>query len=314
MAKFNLLFALLIFAYFDLSSQSQFAPKGAQWWFSFKSSGLIASEGWRHLVYQKDTVVLGKNCKQLALTSYSRYNSTSPYNVFKYNHHVYQSKDSVFVFAGNGWLFRWLTDPLPGRKYVIRQKYNPTSWDFYYNITVDSVKTINVSGVSFKKIWQHGKVIPINGISPGPGGDCPPIYSTIGLETANLDYAQSWGAYDVVGTETICRYRDDNTPTIVFSNPINFCNLITQETTPVEMGNIALKPNPCRDFLYIEGTDFNNTDIQIQIYDFSGRLLKETVTTSAPVIEMDVQDLPMGAYSIYIKGGRSAYRGKFAKI
>ncbi|MEZ4908610.1 MAG: T9SS type A sorting domain-containing protein [Saprospiraceae bacterium] len=82
------------------------------------------------------------------------------------------------------------------------------------------------------------------------------------------------------------------TPTPGYTNNIN--PVLDEETQ-----DIALYPNPCHDFIWIELPD-EYSDITIQLYDIQGRCLKNKNNIDGGIFKIDVSDYNSGIYYLQI--------------
>jgi len=301
----KLLLLPLILSFFALTTaiaQPQIAPPGAEWWYGFKG-GFIYQEGWSHYVYEKDTVLAGMSCKKLIQNYYSRSNDADPYTLFTFSKFIAQKGDSVFIYTDPAWLFRWRTNPAVGSTFEI-QRY---AWSsaLKFNITVDSIKLVNLGGQSIKKIWLKGTS------NSGIGGGIAVVYDKIGPEYGDFDYAQCWGALDCYPA-TLCKYEDNQFPLYEFASSV--CGLITETNTPNQAGFLPVHPNPCHDILFIDVPKLEPTNLDLMLFDQTGKLLKTLEFPFSNTLEVQTGDLLPGLYQFQLAGKNSVYSGRFVKL
>ncbi len=79
--------------------------------------------------------------------------------------------------------------------------------------------------------------------------------------------------------------------------------------TIIEESILEIYPNPTDDILYIKVHDNIETELNVFIYDMTGRLLIEK-TNKIGFFEVSVGHLPMGMYSVKIRTGNTVYNRK----
>ena len=75
-----------------------------------------------------------------------------------------------------------------------------------------------------------------------------------------------------------------------------------------------LYPNPTYDLLQIQLNNPQQLKAVVEVYNLSGALeLKQILNEKAPVISLDVGDLPKGLHLIKLIVGSNVYLDKFVK-
>ena len=73
-------------------------------------------------------------------------------------------------------------------------------------------------------------------------------------------------------------------------------------------------PNPITgDRLYIENSPFDGDDIELLLFDLTGRLLMRQQLGKANATELDVTSLPKGIYLLNLIKGKEKYNYKIVK-
>ena len=97
----------------------------------------------------------------------------------------------------------------------------------------------------------------------------------------------------------------------VFTDRI--CQGVFEEFAVVD-GGIVLYPNPSYDLLHIQLNNPQQLKTIVEVYNLSGALeLKQIINEKAPVISLDVGNLPTGLHLIKLIVGSSVYLEKFVK-
>lgn len=101
-----------------------------------------------------------------------------------------------------------------------------------------------------------------------------------------------------------------------FDNDFNYNNkvLITNDlptsvNDKISYDNLKIYPNPSTDFIKLEGNILSSNEINIKIYNMSGKLIKEQTLPSNELI--NVKDLSAGSYMILINSDNNFYNLPF---
>ena len=308
----SILFLLVLFLAAQtphrLDGQTTFAPSGAEWWYGFRG-GFIQVEGWTHFIYEKDTVAFARPCKKIAGTTFLRFiDSGDPYQVSqKPPLFFHQTGDSIFVLAGDTWMFRWRTSPMPGDTFNIQVSNNPNG--FVYHVTVDSVVAATFNNQTINKIYIYAE-----GASPGQLGNSGHalLYDKFGSAFGDFFFYQCWGLLDCYPS-SLCKYKDDNFPLYEFSSPVCDGTQVSGASETAAIPGIKASPNPCTDMLRFDLSTQEAAQWRLAIYDQQGRLLKEFVNDTDDILQIQVTDLQAGIYIYQLNNGYKVFSGRFIK-
>jgi len=79
-----------------------------------------------------------------------------------------------------------------------------------------------------------------------------------------------------------------------------------------ESAAIKMYPNPVQEILNIQTIGFNTENLQIEIADFTGRIV-QTIKPKTGVLQLETSKLKAGNYLLYIKDGSQSVIEKFVK-
>ena len=78
--------------------------------------------------------------------------------------------------------------------------------------------------------------------------------------------------------------------------------------------NISIHPNPTNNILFIENKNNRTDDIQLQIFDVTGKIVMiAKIEKSQNLYSLSVQDLPVGVYAIKLFSDNFSTTGRFIK-
>jgi hypothetical protein len=80
---------------------------------------------------------------------------------------------------------------------------------------------------------------------------------------------------------------------------------------------VSIYPNPTNDFLNVSFQTISSENIELEIYDISGRLIlneKQRVGGGRNVITKDITGLSEAVYFVNLKVGETLYTIRFIKI
>lgn len=96
------------------------------------------------------------------------------------------------------------------------------------------------------------------------------------------------------------------------SNTANITVIHNVGIPQVEIKTLSIYPNPAKEILYVQLEDQDNEPLSIQIYDQLGKLVyNEELTPNSDRIEISVNHLPNGAYTLLMYSTEKAFQGKF---
>ncbi len=283
-----LAFALLLPA-LSLFSQTEFAPAGATWSYSYQTYWTNFN-GFFVLKYEKDTMLNNYTCKKL----HASILDSSMAQVHQQDYFIRQSGDSIFTeFAG-----------LDFSIFLFKNQYfvNETAeFGFLWNspLTVSSIETLTFNGQTTKKY-----ILDSNGVL----FDETAIYERFGPE---LGYFQSWWGVAVDGEsyKLLC-YQDDEFPLAEVGNGPCFGLTATVENAPSD-ASFTVFPNPASDEITFDFQDKNAGSISLEIWDVVGKMvISRKLSTTC---RLDVSSLPSGIYLGNAFAEGQAFPFKFVK-
>jgi len=281
-------FLLFFFLSIQLSSQTEFAPPGATWSYTFQTYWTNFN-GFLVLRYEKDTVLSGIPCKKLSGAILdSAYVKVDNHDVY-----VRQSGDSIFsVFGENSY-------------YVFKNNFqlNETAvFNFLWNspLTVSAIETLTFGGQTTKKYVLD---------SDGPLFDQTAIYEKFGPE---LGFFQSWWgvAVDGFSYRLLC-YKDDGFPLAELGNgPCFGLTAATAENAPAE-ASLTVFPNPASNALRFDFQGKAAPYTNLAVWDVTGKAVIRTLLPAAN--QLDITALPSGMYYGNVFNADSVLPFKFIK-
>ena len=116
-----------------------------------------------------------------------------------------------------------------------------------------------------------------------------------------------------LGTTTITANQNGN----VTYNPAppvpqNLAILITGDL-PDPSGAVAIYPNPTKDKLFVNLTDFVVSPVTLRITDMTGRNVHQQNATGGDIVEISVADHPVGMYVLFVSQGSKTLTAKYIK-
>lgn len=192
--------------------------------------------------------------------------------------------------------------------YVGDQEYYLSSWDLDYNWNMAATVVNSLTG-SVQKSTRISNAQK-NAYKAMEGyniyRDDVKINTTVITETTYTDASLSDGTYSYYITAAY---------TAGESLASNVVNLILPDNVgipQVEIKELSIYPNPVKDILYVELEELNNDPLSIRIYDQMGKLIySNEITPSSDRIEVAVNMLADGAYSLLMYNTDKAYQAKF---
>lgn len=295
MKQFSLSLCLCLFAS-ALFAQIEFAPAGAAWSYHY-TEAWTSDTGTLRIAYAGDTILEGRPCKKFCATKRSEILAPSPCDwPFAYLFTA-QSNDSVFLSYGSNFLFSF------------KVKYNlgdSTQFPLLYSGRV--FKVTEVSTVMYGNEAVNRYKLEHN--SPIGGGLTTYIYDRFGPELTF--FSNWWGISADWDDYSLCSYRDDTFPEVLFSG-VGCSNIVSTHFPDSEHSGMALFPSPTEAFLQASFEDQQPSGMaQFTLFDSQGRLVRSgTVSGSRPV--WDVHSLPSGVYLMAVQVDGQAFRQKFVK-
>jgi hypothetical protein len=276
-----------------VNAQIDFFPPGAEWYFSFKTPGLLEARGYTRYAYAGDVEIGGREASQLDLTTYilDYDNPTIPIDtIYEEPLYIVQSGDSILYYTDSVYQLLWRMDVQAGEQFGFSNK-----WGDIYQMNVDSTKTVIVDNQETVKMWISG------GTMYGQWGSTV-IYDRFGPVNGFRYYA-CWGWYDCYDS-SLCRYKSDATGVVDFNG--YYCDNLLASATDPQPDGIHVYPNPANDALYISCPDDWNESIRINLFDQTGQLVYDRSLPSSQNNTVDLSSFVPGMY--YCRVGAQVFK------
>ncbi len=141
-------------------------------------------------------------------------------------------------------------------------------------------------------------------------------------------YLRFWGKNGATGTFSICIQtaaaftgaEDGDAPVLSDQAVETRSSEASENTTPASAAALELKlyPVPARDHITVSLNLPEDGALSIQLFDMTGKMVQETTETQTGVgeytKELDINDLPKGAYIVKVKAVEQVMTGKFLKV
>ena len=267
-------------------SQPEFAPIGAEWYYSFNEGMENSGSGYYLLKSIKDTVIDSKECKVLShtLVNSKRISTHLGQSI------VYQDKkeNKVYMYVYANFYLLYDFTKVVGDTIVIKMPHSASSYDSIVTV-VDSVGTVTFPGniqlksffvrpVQWGSLYFDGKIIekignlhflyPLNDLYCD--GGCP---------------------------DPLRCYNDDKISFNLYQLP---CDAVYTNTNTniVNTFEVSVYPNPVMNgTVYFENLDFET----LELFDSNGKLLRFETVKGIDCFELNVLSLPSGAYYYSLK-------------
>ncbi len=282
-----LAFALLLLASSSFG-QTEFAPSGATWSYSYQTFW-TSFNGFLVLRYEKDTLIGNFQCKKLQgdILDSTQAKVDDYYDLF-----IRQSGDSIFTVFGTDSYF------LFKNSYQVNEI---ATFDLLWNdpLTVSAIETLNFGGQTTKKFTLD---------SDGWLFDQTAIYEHFGPERG---FIQSWWGVEVDGESfrLLC-YKDDNFPLAEVGDGPCFGFTATEENSPATVG-LSVFPNPAADEITFDFHGNEAWSMNLVVWDFTGKTVMESPYLLGKTL--DISFLPSGIYFGNMRSNQLALPFKFIK-
>lgn len=269
-------------------SQVEFAPAGAEWHYRYLLSW-TGTDAYAYARNEGDTLLDGRNCKQIRLTRYTRDPNIPSATEM---HFFYQSADSIFEYM-----------PAPAMQSNLIFRNNFVVGEIFDN---QNYEPLRVTGIDTIFI-DNRKVRRFELRDTFSGQRAVIIYDLFGPARSMFDPTFG-GTVDSHEYYLRC-YADPGFPQTRFG-PFDCTTILNPETRSF---SVALFPNPAEGFLllHFEGY-FPASTMQITIWDALGRLMSQETRPSANS-NLEVSHLPAGVYILSVQIGNVRLREKFVK-
>lgn len=271
-------FTILLVLSTIVTNAQDFAPIGATWHYSYQTINPNVIS-FKKIESVSDTTINGILCKRLKE------------NTSNETYCVYSKNDSVFVYKENSFNLLYDFGANSGETITLGSYYK-TNNGLPLNMTIDSVKTILVSGQQRKVQFVtcgDGMIISFGGQVIQGIGNTNYMFPT-------LDFAPEGPlrCYHETNSSLFINpyYTNDNWNKTDCEQLIVINKLFETETK----NSISLFPNPTNNYLNVTGIELNS---EYRIYDTTGRKVFQGVFIKSNIV--DIQSLENGIYYIEIK-------------
>lgn len=128
---------------------------------------------------------------------------------------------------------------------------------------------------------------------------------------AEASFVGNWGVYPFLPSGRIIA-SDMQTGLYVF----DVSKALSVQNNPDIFVQAEIFPNPARDFIQIQGSNFLPGEVRIQIIDMQGKIVVDTFTYATQLLshQVDIKGLPAGVYAVVLSDSKGRfYRTKFVK-
>ncbi|MFN0276166.1 MAG: T9SS type A sorting domain-containing protein [Chitinophagales bacterium] len=305
-----LLSSSLVFIGQDVCGQTnEFAPVGAKWWYSYYDL-----DSYYYIESIKDTVYMGKNCREII--------SKIVYNTYEDSiarTFIYINGDTVFYAVDT--FYGWPELPPADTNFHILYNFGASvddTWDIYPGdyiqypfvceddsgdyVQVDSVYIENIAGFDLKKIVFH----EVNSFQADIWTFHGSVYEIFGKLNGYMFPLSSGCATELKFPSGLRCYEDDSIGLISFVSYDCDYRLALEESS----NQFHIFPNPAESFINIHSSHIWNKVSVInqtgQIMNIQSLLVKEAI--------LDVSFLPIGMYFLKIEVENKIFYSAFIKI
>lgn len=286
---------LFIYIFSNIFSQSEFAPYGAEWYYSVPEGMHPPDVGYLKISVAGDTILNGKNAKILTKTHFCADGD----NIDWGNEYIYQSGDTIFYWKSDGYYILYIFSQVLGNSWLIKSE------DFFYCgsdstgiIKVDSVGTIIINNDTLAYFYST------------PDDTSKWEYKGMTIEKiGNLEYLLPKPVYcgivDILGGVAgplRCYY--DNELGLYKAENISCDTIISyplgiRDFDNIQSESIQIYPNPSHSEIYVI---LKNNQISIDrlvVYDLFGNIVFSTKVNS-DISKVDISNINPGFYFIQI--------------
>lgn len=291
-----LLLLLLAVAGIAKAQTHEFAPVGAEWYYS-----RLYREGWDYtgIAYDRfrsirEVEINGWECKEIELYQHlDEYGLENPHTVFYY---ITQEEDRVYEVEDGQRLLLYDFGKNPGESWYA-PKYD-------VEVYVVDTSTMTLEDGSIRKVMEtslSGNGLPdylyLNNIIEG-----------IGLDMSLFPFDNPLGPPQSIHDYIRC-YSENGVPLIVSETECDFEILTVDEH---EESSVASMNTVVEDLLHVGFAETANLLKQIRITDVTGRIIyaQETMDMS---LDIDFTDEPAGMYLVQIVMDSKVFNNKIVK-
>ena len=295
--KIKIFIACLVFcSAWQASAQTEFAPVGAEWYYTFTVGGEMPANHFNRVVSEKDTIIEGNHCRLLR-----QYYDNSEIANEKYLIKQEQGKVYYYYQEQFNLLFDFDAETGDTVKFTFQyKKYDFDNWPLYKDTVlsaryeIEAITTNAHNLKTFKTVIleednyriHNETVLPtFYNYTEKTGHEyvfIPMVDNVVHTadshfflrcySDANLSFVSDWWSYQ--------------------SLPCDYFIFMDMNTPKVE--DIKIYPNPAKDIFFIECENFS----LITLYDMLGReVLNQNINEKSAI---NITHLPNGVYNIRI--------------
>ncbi len=294
--KTLLVFALILFNCLLGFSQPEFAPIGAEWYYT-NGEAFSNTAGYYMLKSIKDTTIDSKECKVLShtLVNSKRISTHLGQSI------VYQDKkeNKVYMYVYANFYLLYDFTKVVGDTIVIKMPHSASSYDSIVTV-VDSVGIVTFPGnIQLKSL----DVRQVQESEFGFGGK---IIEKIGnlhfLYPLNDLYCDS-GCPDPLRC-----YNDDKINFSLYQLP---CDAVYTDASKVKTADLSVYPNPISGEMLIQPGSTINEAFTLEMYSVKGELVKtECLEEGSSLHRIDTSSLRNGIYILRLISDSGKYDEK----
>lgn len=335
-------FCLMLFAGTAINihgqEMSEFAPLGAEWWYSGYRylteeeplPEVYVAEKYVHYKSSEAVFFAGKNCRRIDKTIYTRNNTDISFTEQELSpEYVYNNADTVFFYdiLSEGFVPMYIFNAVAGDTLSFRIPSNEDELSYplmeevsVFKVVVDSMTSITIDEHELKVIALGDLVDATSGVTFSGNGSFENINSTAGAYIQRLGAPLCGFLPPTVPATTpdhtlpklLC-YTDGDISYTYDGNPCIFPDGVTavQDIDPTDIG-VRVYPNPASGYIYIDNTSQSNKPIACSILDMTGRKVTGFYLDKDRT-SYDIAVLPAGMYLLQLNIKGQPYFKKIVK-
>jgi len=294
---------LILFVPFLCKGQTEFAPVGAEWHFSYDIDTEQPNQNYTNYKVVKDTLIEEQTCRKIEGTLHQKDSTIILQPLF-----VYNRNDSVFFFNNFLNRFTLLYDftITPGDTLVIPVPYLSEGFpnDTTVREIIDSIVIKEFQGEELKYFYTRSLD---NWSFSGSGGNG--IYAE---KIGNLNQPFLPSPFVALFFQPVRCYEDSDVSINFFDKACDF--VLTTSIGNIENKiNVKIYPNPAKLFITLESEELFSQNILVSIYNEMGELQMNWMQLGLSKV-IDISSLLPGKYIIRIKIEKDVFVEKLIKI
>jgi hypothetical protein len=292
-----------IMLYLTGFSQVEWAPIGAEWYYSYREGASTPSTGYYLLQSLQDTIIDSKACKVIGKTLVDSKGNMS----FQGNEYLYSNPETnkMYRYLYDKFWLLYDFSVIKGDTITIKEPFSTTDYDSVA-LVVDSVAIESISdSIELQSLFLK-RIFDLS--SPGLN-----FSGKIIEKTGNLNYFFPYYELDCDGgcPQPLRCYSDLK---IDYTSNYQYpCDTIYTYTKLLKKMDIQIYPNPFQNFLTIDIGKNNYKHLDIELFNNIGQsILKKRCFSNKMYVEMS--NYPKGNYIISISNGMDEVLKKIVKL